>query len=215
MVARGNEQKKGIDFDEVFAPVARYEIIRTVLAGAVENKMHVHHVDVASAYVQGKLTDTIYIQQPEMFVEPGKEEKICKLNKPLYGLKQAGRNWYQTLDKYLTTIGLERSPINPCVYVSNTDTNLILLIYVDDILIAAKNLEKLEKVKRLIRKKFKINDLGNVTNVLGIHVERDGNIGNIKLSQRKYIEETLEKFGMKDCKPAYTPLVRVKNSIKK
>lgn len=115
-----------------------------------------------------------------MFIKPGEENKVCRLNKPLYGLKQAERNWYQTLDNYLTTIGLERSPINPCVYASNANNaSLILLVYVDDILIVAKDLGKLEEVKKLIRKKFKINDLGKVTNILGIHVERDGDTGNI------------------------------------
>lgn len=143
-----------------------------------------------------------------MFVISEKEEKVCRVNKPLYELKQAGRNWYQTLDKYITTIGLDRSQINPCVYVSSTNnSNLILLIYVHDILIAARDLEELVKANKLMRKKFKINDLRKVNNILGIHVERDGDTGSVKLNQRKYIEKTLEKFGMEHCKPACTPMV--------
>lgn len=208
LVARGNEQKKGMDYDEVFAPVARHDSIRTLLASAVQCKMHVHHMDVVTAYVQGKLSDTVYMYQAELFVEPGKEEKVCKLNRPLYGLKQAGREWYQTLNEYLHSINLRKSPLNPCVYISQDNSaNVILIVYVDDILVAAKNLEELIKIKKVLKNKFKMNDLGKVTNILGIQVNREGDTGNIKISQRRYIEEALTKFGMENCKSALTPLV--------
>lgn len=208
LVARGNEQRKGVDFEEVFAPVARHEVIRTLLASAVEKKMHVHHMDVITAYVQGDLKDTIYMQQPEMFEESNEENKVCKLNKPLYGLKQAGREWNRTLDEFLMSIGLNKSPVNPCVYTDDTQrTDVIIIIYVDDILIASKDLSELLTVKEHLKKKFKINDLGKVTNILGIKVEREEDTGEIRLNQRKYIEETLKKFGMEDCKTASTPLI--------
>lgn len=207
LVARGNEQRKGIDFEEVYAPVARYEIIRTLFAGAVENRMHVHHMDVVAAYVQGELADTLYMRQPEMFEQPSEEDKVCKLKKPIYGLKQAGREWYRTLDKYLKKIGLTNSQINPCVYLDNTRrTDLIIIIYVDDLILASRDLQELTRIKGLLKRKFEINDLGKATNILGISIQREGDTGPIKMSQRKYVEDILKKFGMEDCKTTSTPL---------
>lgn len=208
LVARGNEQREGIDYEEVFAPVARLATIRTMLAIAVSKKMHVHQMDVVTAYVQGKLTDIIYMEQPEMFEENIGTDKVCKLNKPLYGLKQAGKEWYKTLDKYLTSIGLRKTPVNPCVYTDpKGKSDIIIIIYVDDILLASKDLDELTKTKHLLKSRFKINDLGEVKDILGMHVERKESTDKIKLSQHKYIKETLHKFNMQNCKKAYTPLI--------
>lgn len=91
LVVRGDQQHEGTDFNEIFAPVARLETIRTLLATSVARGMHIHHLDVTTAYVQGDLTDELYMEQPQMFVKLYEEKKVCKLNKPLYGLKQAGR----------------------------------------------------------------------------------------------------------------------------
>lgn len=200
LVARGNEQREGVDFEEVFAPVARHAVIRTLLASAVEEKMHVHHMDVITAYVQGDLKDTtyVYMQQLEMFEESNEENKVCKLSKPLN----------RTSDEFLISIGLNKSPVNPCVYTDDTRrTDVTIIIYVDDILIASKDLSELLNVKEHLKKKFKINDSDKMTNIVGIKVEREEDTGEIRLNQRKYIEETLKQFGMEDCKTASTPLI--------
>lgn len=105
LVARGYEQRAGIDYEEVFAPVARYETIRTLLV-AVQKKLYVHQMDVVAAYVQGELQEEVYMKQPEMFEAPNEQDKVCRLRKPLYGLKQAGRAWYTKLNTYLSKIGL-------------------------------------------------------------------------------------------------------------
>lgn len=117
LVARGHEQRAGIDYEEVFAPVARYETIRTLLAVAVQKKLHVHQMDVVAAYVQGDLQEEVYMEQPEMFEMENERGKVYRLKKLLYGLKQAGRPWYTKLDKYLSKVGLKKSNIDPCVYV--------------------------------------------------------------------------------------------------
>ena len=159
-----------------------------------------------SAYTQAELSDEIYMEQPTSFIRKG-EDKVCKLHKPLYGLRQAGREWYSKLNKYLTSINFIKSEINPCVYVDKLDGNdTIIIIYVDDLLIASADFEKLKAVKDLLKKQFKMNDLGPVTNILGIRVERQGQKGKIKLNQRLYIEDLLERFNMTNCKTANTPL---------
>jgi len=161
LVARGHTQELGIDYEEVFAPVARYEAIRTLFAASVNEEMHVHQMDVISAYVQGELNDDIYMEQPEMFVEHGHEEKVCKLLKPLYGLKQAGREWYKKLDSYITEIGGKRTAADPCVYVFDKENErVIVIVYVDDLILASKELTRIEYIKSKMKSMFKMTDLG-------------------------------------------------------
>jgi len=146
-VARGHEQKEGIDYSEVFAPVARYETIRTLLAASAEMEMHMHQMDVITAYVQGDLDDEIYMEQPGLFITANEKNKVYRLRKPLYGLKQAGRAWYRRLDTFMSSIGMKRTEINPCVYTSyKGNDSVIIVLYVDDLLIASRSIEiKLSK----------------------------------------------------------------------
>lgn len=207
LVARGDQQIEGIHYDEVFAPVARLETIRTLLASSVARKMHVHQLDVVTAYVQGDLNDDVYMEQPEMFEKPGQRDKVCKLSKPLYGLKQAGREWYRKLDNYLVNLGFKNTEINPCVYVdcrANHDT--VIVVYVDDLLIASKSLTNISTIKRKLSRQFKMKDLGNVREILGMEVERQGELGDVTIVQKGYIRDMLSRFGMSDCKPIGTPL---------
>jgi len=161
LVARGHTQRKGIDYEDVFAPVARYETIRALLAMAVECEMHVHHIDVVSTYTQGNLEDETYMEQPKSTERNGNENMVCKLLKPLYGLKQSGREWYKELDKYITAQGMHRTEADPCVYVLGKDDNkVIMVIYVDDIVLASRNMNKLDEAKSILKSRFEITDLG-------------------------------------------------------
>lgn len=208
LVARGHEQRAGIDYEEVFAPVARYETIRTLLAVSVQKKLHVHQMDVVAAYVQGDLQEEVYMEQPEMFEMKNERDKVCRLKKPLYGLKQAGRAWYTKLDKHLSKVGLKKSNIDPCVYVlgNSPQDRVIVIIYVDDLLIAASSLKNLQSVKDKLMKNFKMKDLGPISNILGINVTRKGPTGSIKLTQTKYIQSLLNRFNMIECKSVATPM---------
>lgn len=135
LVVRDCEQRRGTDYEEIFAPVARYETVRAFLAGCVQEEMHVHQMDVVTAYIQGDLPDEIYMEQPETFEIQGQEDKVCLLCRPLYGLKQAGRCWYAKLDAYLKSINMINSDTDPCVYVSiNENNRVIVVVYVNDIL---------------------------------------------------------------------------------
>lgn len=146
LVVRGHTQRHGIDYDEIFTPVARYESIRTLLAASVNEEMYIHQMDVVTAYVQGDLSNEIYMEQPEMFIKY-EESKVCKLQKLLYGLKQSGRKWYKKIDGYITSIGGKRTMADPCIYVFyNNDDRVIMAIYVDDIILASKKIEKLELI---------------------------------------------------------------------
>jgi len=208
LVARGCEQRYGIDFDEVYAPVARMEVIRTLFALSVEEEMHIHQMDVVTAYVQGNLSSEIYMEQPTMFEEtPEDRNKVCKLLRPLYGLKQSGREWHQKLRTCLNNVGLQHTENEPCVFVGQIHKEIVIVIvYVDDLLIASRSLEILNTVKSKLCEKFKMKDLGPVTEILGIRVQREGPTGSIRISQGAYVKRIIEKFNMNYAKPASTPM---------
>ncbi|KAL0270634.1 UNVERIFIED_CONTAM: hypothetical protein PYX00_007980 [Menopon gallinae] len=207
LVARGHTQRPGIDYDEIFAPVARYELIRTLLAIAVNEQMYVHQLDVVSAYTQGFLSDEVYMEQPEAFVDKKNKDHVCKLVRPLYGLKQSGREWYKRINDYLVNKGGMNAEGDPCIYVFGTNENrVILLICVDDILLASKSLEEMNEIKELLKREFEITDLGPINTILGINIKRDSDTGNMTLTQRNYIEELIKKFGMENAKEIGTPM---------
>lgn len=203
LVARGCEQRYGIDYLDVYSPVAR---IRVFLALSVEMRYHVHQMDVTTAYIQGNLIEMIYMQQPPMFGD--NENKVCQLSRPIYGLKPSGRAWQSKLKEKLEEIGLKESDIEPCVYTGKSGScNIIIVVYVDDLLLASESLETLCKIKAKLSKIFKMKDLGAVSEILGMRVEREGDTGSIKISQKGYIEKVIEKFGLSECNPVSTPFI--------
>ena len=116
LVAKGYVQKHGIDFDEVFAPVARIETVRFIIALAATNGWEVHHLDVKTAFLHGELKENVYVTQPEGFVTKGSEEKVYKLHKALYGLRQAPRAWNIKLNEILKKLSFEKCSKEPSVY---------------------------------------------------------------------------------------------------
>lgn len=142
-----------------------------------------------------------------MFIERGCEEKVCKLLRPLYGLKQSGREWFRRLDKYIAEIGGKRTSADPCVYVFGKDEErVIVIIYVDDLILASKKIEKLDLIKSKMKSTFKMVDLGQISNSLGINLQREDATGMIRLLQKRYVEDLLIKFDMDRAKTALTPI---------
>ena len=204
LVARGCEQKYGVDYEEVYAPVARIQTIRTLLAISVEMGYHIHQMDVTTAYIQGDLLEIVYMEQPPMF--GSNKNKVCRLRRPIYGLKQSGRAWQYKLSEKLKEIELDPSKVEPCVYTGTINgCNVVIVVYVDDLLFASSSLQALSKVKLQLSEFFKMKDLGPVREMLGIKIERDGDTGSIKISQTEYINKMVERFEMNLCKPASTP----------
>ncbi|GJQ73024.1 hypothetical protein Trydic_g1659 [Trypoxylus dichotomus] len=152
-------------------------------------------------WMQSDLDEDIYLEQPEGFTDG--TDRICKLNRLIYGLKQSGRVWNIKLENLLKSTGLEKSKIDPCLYF-NEERNLILAIYVDDdILIFWKDFVKLQQLKEMLSSNFKMNDMGEAKNCIGIRItEFEDGIG---LDQSAYVKEILSRFGMSDCKPSSTP----------
>ena len=136
LVAKGYAQIQGVDYDEVFAPVARLEIVRILLSLAAQGEWEVHHMNVKSAFLNGDLQEEVYVMQPPGFVDPKTPTKVLRLKKALYGLKQARRAWNFRLDQELCKLGFVRNTEEHAVYRRGTGSSLLLVgVYVDDLII--------------------------------------------------------------------------------
>lgn len=196
LVARGDNQRPGVDYDQVFAPTARLAALRSVLALAALAGDHIESIDISNAYLNGELEKEyeVYMHQPEGFRQygPNGERWVCRLMKGLYGLKQSGRLWYHKLAETLEAMGFTQTKSDPSIYIWVTDgARVILPVFVDDITIVSSDTNKIAGVKDALRKVFKIKDLGQTTYLLGIKVDYDRDNRVLKLSQRQYIVDML------------------------
>jgi hypothetical protein len=161
LVAKGYSQVNGIDFGEIFSPIAKLTSIRFLLSVVVAFDLEVEHVDVKTTFLHGDLEKEIYMKQPERFILKGKKELVCKLKKSLYGLKQSPRMWYQKFDTYILGLGFVRSRAAHCVYSKQVGNHFIyVVLYVDDMLLVGNNMEVIKEVKSQLSSKFDMKDLG-------------------------------------------------------
>ena len=206
LVACGYTQRQGLDYEETFSPVVRFESVRCVLALAAHFKMKLHQMDVKTAFLNGELTEEVYMSQPEGFKEKGKENYVCQLKRSIYGLKQSPRCWNATLDMQLKSMGFAQTKGDPCLYVSIDGDPVIIAVYVDDILIAAVTDEKISEVKAAIAERFDVKDMGELSYFLGIKVVQDPTASTIWIGQPNYIESLISDFDMTNAKCCNTPI---------
>ncbi|KAJ9550759.1 hypothetical protein OSB04_014804 [Centaurea solstitialis] len=205
LVAQGYTQEEGIDYDDVFAPVARIEAIRLFLAFASYKGFKVYQMDVKSAFLYGTIDEEVYVSQPPGFEDPKYPDKVYKLRKALYGLHQAPRAWYDTLSSYLLENKFERGVIDKTLFIKRTKTDMLLVqIYVDDIIFGSTKDDMCKEFEELMHKKFKMSSMGELTFFLGLQVKQKPE--GIFINQSKYVASMLQKFGMNDAKPASTPM---------
>lgn len=205
-VAKGYSQKQGIDYEETFSPTADMTTVRVVMQKAVQEDLALHQMDVKTAYLHAPIDREIYLEQPEGYEEVSKtgEKLVCKLQKSLYGLKQSGRNWNALLHAYLTENGFEQNPADNCQYTrGKQNEKVILIVWVDDLIIAANNEKVVKSVKMMLTERFKMKDLGKLNNFLGIHFNQSEN--QVTMSQERYVNKILSRFGMQDCRSRETP----------
>nr|KAJ0201752.1 hypothetical protein LSAT_V11C600334860 [Lactuca sativa] len=204
LVAKGYRQREGIDYFDTYAPFARISSIRTLIAVSALKGLYIHQMDVKTAFLNGYLKEEIYLEQPEGFVIPGQENKVCRLVKSLYGLKQAPKQWHERFDTTVTTFGFQHNSVDRCIYSKHTsDCIVVICLYVDDMLIIGNHLEGILETKKYLSSNFKMKDLGEVDTILGIKVKRTG--GQISLSQSHYIDKILTKFQHLNIKEFNTP----------
>nr|GEW89359.1 putative ribonuclease H-like domain-containing protein [Tanacetum cinerariifolium] len=213
LVAQGHTQEEGIDYEEVFAPVARIKAIRLFLAYASFMGFPVYQMDVKSAFLYGTIEEEVYVCQPPGFEDPEHPDIVYKVVKALYGLHQALRAWYETLATYLLENGFQREIIEQTLFIKKQQKDILLVqIYVDDILFGSTNKALCQSFKKLMKDKFQMSLMGELTFFLGLQVKqkKDG----IFISQDKYVDEILRKFGLSEGKSASTPIDSEKPLLK-
>ncbi|GJW70540.1 putative ribonuclease H-like domain-containing protein [Tanacetum coccineum] len=205
LVAQGYTQEEGIDYDEVFAPVARIEAIRLFLAFTSFMGFIVYQMDVKSAFLYGTIDEEVYVSQPPGFVDPDHPNKVYKVVKALYGLHQAPRAWYATLSIFLEKHGYKRGTIDKTLFIKKDKKNIILVqVYVDDIIFGSTNKSWCDEFEALMKSRFQMSSMGELTFFLGLQVKQ--NKGGIFISQDKYVAEILKKFDLVNVKAAITPM---------
>ncbi|KAI5748286.1 hypothetical protein M8J77_023876 [Diaphorina citri] len=206
LVVRGFAQDdETFSFDEIYSPVAKMTTIRTLLAVAVEKDLHLHQLDVNTAFLNGHLENDVYLYPPKgLDVENG---TVLKLNKALYGLKQASYCWNKRLNETLQNLNFKRSEKDYCLYTLNNNGEMLyLIVFVDDIILASKSIDLINIVKSQIGNVFKIKDKGQVKNFLGLEIEHDMENGILKIKQSSYIDKMLKRFNMEDCNETPIPI---------
>ena len=173
LVAKGYVQRQGVDFEEVFAPVARLESVRLLVALAAQFGWKMHHMDVKSVFLNGDLNEEVYVSQPPGFEIAGCDSKVYRLKKALYGLRQAPRAWNSKLDTTLTEFGFEKCPSESGLYRKRAAKSVLIVgVYVDDLIITGGSDRAIKEFKDQMKSKFSMSDLGLLSYYLGIEVKQ-------------------------------------------
>ncbi|GJQ94217.1 putative ribonuclease H-like domain-containing protein [Tanacetum coccineum] len=213
LVAQGFRQEEGIDYDEVFAPVARIEAIRLFLAFASYMGFTVYQMDVKSAFLYGTIEEEVYVHQPPGFVDPAHPNKVYKVIKALYGLHQAPRAWYETLSSFLMENGFRRGTIDKTLFIKKKKSDIMLVqVYVDDIIFGSTKKSMCTEFEDCMHKRFQMSSMGELTFFLGLQVKQQPD--GICISQDKYVADILKKFDFWSIKTATTPIKSNKPLVK-
>jgi hypothetical protein len=204
LVAKGYTQIEGVDYFDTFAPVAKLVTVRVLLAIAAAKNWPLHQLDVNNAFLHGDLHEDVFMQLPPGFRRKG-EQLVCKLQKSLYGLKQASRNWYSKFSEVLINFGFKHSTADPSLFCLHRESGAVfLLLYVDDIVLTGSDPQLISLVKVLLQKHFKIKDLGKLKYFLGIEVARSKQ--GLFLTQRQYALDIISDSGLTASKPVDFPM---------
>jgi hypothetical protein len=207
LVAKGLKQIHGIDYDETFSPVTMLNSVQILLAIAAYFDYDIRLMDIKMTFLNRNLTNDVYMTQPEGFVYPKHAGKIYKLQKSIYGLKQASQSWNLHFDEVVKDFGFIKNVEEPCFHKNISGSAIVFLVlYVDNILLIGNDIPMMEAVKSSLRKSFLMKDLGEAMYILGIKIYRDRSKRLIGLSQDTYIVKILNRFNMQDSKKGFLPM---------
>jgi hypothetical protein len=205
LVVKGFQQKEGVDYNEVFAPTAKAPTLRVLLAGAAVCGWHIQQMDVKTAFLYGDIKEEIYMKQPSGYDDGS--GRVCRLKKAIYGLKQAPRCWYEKLSGALEEIGFHASSCDESLFIlQEKGKQVLLLVYVDDLLLFSSDLLLINKVEGELKTRFKCKSMGAAHYYLGMHIERDPCHSWVKLHQEKYIGSLVERYVVDKKRRVATPL---------
>lgn len=204
LCAKGCQQRRGIDYLDIFSPTTRYDTIRVLLAIATERDYEIMLFDIKTAFLYGDLEDDFYLEVPEG-VSTNNQNFVCKLKKSLYGLKQAPRSWNHKFDSFLKNFGFIQSAADNCVYCGTVNnTKILLVIYVDDGLIISDSKKIINYVLTEMKKIFEIT-ISEANYFVGLEIIRDRQDKSIFVHQSSYIKQIIKRFGFEDANPIKIP----------
>ena len=207
LVAKGFSQRPGLDFGQVFAPTARWAALRAIFALAAIQDLELYSLDISNAFLNGELDHEVYMQTPEGFKDRFGSDSVLKLNRALYGLKQAGHQWHRKLDSVLSSMQFKLVRCDNSIWVYKRDSvHIIVPVYVDDMTVACRKQEEYDLLVQDLKRHFKLKELGPISSLLGVAVQRDRSKRQLTLSQRQFTQDILERFGLANVHPVSTPL---------
>ena len=208
LVALGNKQKYGVDYEEIFSPVAKMTTVRTILSIAASQSWRLHQMDVKNAFLHGDLQEEIYMKLPSGMTTSSPHD-VCKLRRSLYGLKQAPRAWFEKFRSTLISFSFTQNQYDSSLFLhTSTSGIVILLVYVDDIIITGTDCGLIAKLQQLLHATFHMKDLGQLTYFLGLEVHYRSH--GLFVNQHKSIQDLITLVGLEDTSSIDTPMVNVK-----
>ena len=207
IVARGDMQVEGRDFNDTYAPTLHLDSFRAIVALAALNGWEIYQDDVDAAFLNAPIDEEVYVRMPPGYQQygPNGEVLFLRLKRSLYGLRQSPANWSSTLHDFLVSQGLVRSKGDPCVYVLKTADGIVVVgVFVDDLIFCGSDIAGVRAVRSALAERFSTKGLGKLTHYLGIEVDQSD--GSIVLSQCQYVDKILAAFNMTDCNPVSEPL---------
>jgi hypothetical protein len=209
LIAKSFTQREGIDYTEIFSPVSKKDSFKIVMVLVAHYDLELHQMDVKIVFLNGALQENVYMAQSEGFATEDKEHMRCRLKKFIYGLKQALRQWYLKFDKVINKFGFAENQVDNCIHIKiNGSMFIILVLYVDDILLASSDKNLLHEAKGFLSSNFDMKGLDDASYVLGIEIHRDRTKGVLGLSQKAYIEKVLKKYNMHECSTTPVPFIK-------
>jgi hypothetical protein len=206
LVAKGFSQVEGVDYDEIFSPVVRFETVRMMLALAALEDWYITGLDVKTAFLYGELDEELYMEQPEGFKAKGQEHKVLRLLRAIYGLKQAALAWWKALDKSMAAMGCKRllSDSGLFTYQGKGKARVVIIVYVDDVIFMGSDTVLIHELKDKFMKAWECRDLGDAKEFLRMRIKREK--GRILIDQSDYLLKVVERFGLTNAKATVTPL---------
>ena len=205
LVARGFTQRLGMDYNETFSPVIHLETICTILVQAVKKDWKIQQMDVKGAYLNGILKEEIYMKQPKGYDD--ETGRLCQLIKTLYGLKQSGCKWNKELNGQLESKGFTSLHSDLCVYIWCTNRNIeIITVWVNDLLLFSNTPDIMDHLQGELQTLFELTNMGDLTKIVRIEIKHNCAQKSLRITQNKYIESILEKWGMKDANSIKVPM---------
>ena len=205
LVAQGYNQQEGIDYDETYAPVARLEAIRILMAFAAHKKFKLYQMDVKSAFLNGYLKEEVYVKQPPRFIHEKYPHYVYKLLKSVYGLRQSPRCWYERLSQFLLEIGFTRGKLDSTLFIFHKKNNFLLVqVYVDDIVFGSSNESLCKWFSDCMHKEFEMSLMGELQYFPGLQINQS--VAGIFIHQSKYVHDLLKRFNLENITTKTTPI---------